>query len=104
MKSRIYFATKRLKSEFLGLKDDKIKDWINRALDNISDDAFIGVHIGKRKIPKTYIKRYGITNLWKYDLPQGYRLLYSITGSDPAPIAIIISWMNHKEYERIFKY
>jgi len=51
------------------------------------------------------IKKYRIRNLWKYDLPDGWRLLYSITTPTKVEIlSIIIEWFNHKEYERKFKY
>jgi len=65
------------------LKDSKTEDkklhvWINRALDDLEENAFCGIQIQKRLIPKTYIDKYGVDNLWKYDLPKGWRLIYSL--------------------------
>ncbi len=68
------------------------------------ENAFCGIQIPKRLIPKVYIKKYGIDNLWKYDLPKGWRLIYSVAGDGILIISIIIEWFDHKEYERRFKY
>jgi hypothetical protein len=43
-------------------------------------------------------------NLWKYNLPNAWRLVYSISGSEVEIIAILLEWFPHKEYERRFKY
>ena len=53
---------------------------------------------------KIYIKKYGIDNLWKYDLPKAWRLLYSIVGDEIRIIAIVIEWLSHKDYEKRFGY
>ncbi|MDI6708812.1 MAG: hypothetical protein QME47_07005, partial [Candidatus Thermoplasmatota archaeon] len=31
-------------------------------------------------IPKEYIEKYSIDNLWKYNMPKAWRLLYSVAG------------------------
>ena len=56
-------------------------------------------------IPKQLINKYGITNLWVYSLPSAWRLLYSLTNSEEIElIAVVLSWMTHKEYERLFRF
>ncbi len=62
------------------------------------------MEIPKRLIPKEYKQRYGINNLWKYNLPNAWRLVYSITGNEVEIIAILLEWFDHKDYERRFKY
>ena len=42
--------------------------------------------------------------LYKYGLPSGWRLLYSLGREGIEIIALILEWCSHKEYERIFKY
>ena len=49
-------------------------------------------------------KNYGIKNLWKYNLPQGWRLLYSIVADENLIVSIVIEWLSHKDYERRFRY
>ncbi len=66
---------------------------------------FAGVQIPKRLFPKEYIQQYGITNLWKYDLPNAWRLLYTVTAENEVSlISALLDWFNHKEYKKKFKY
>lgn len=105
-KSGVVFADDKIEKEFNELSDDdEVKKWIKRAISDIRQNAFCGIPIPKRLIPKEYIQRYGITNLWKYDLPNAWRLVYSITTPDKIEIVtIILEWFNHPEYERRFNY
>ena len=80
MKSKVVFADSKLKEVFEKFKDSKTEDqklykWLNRAFDDIAEDAFCGIQIPKKLIPKVYIEKYGIDNLWKYNLPNAWRLL-----------------------------
>lgn len=78
--------------------------FINQVMNNIEVNTFCGTQIQKKQIPKEYIQKYGITNLWKYDLPNAWRLIYSIMGGKAIVVSIILEWMTHKEYERRFNY
>ncbi len=76
MKSEIKFADEKLKENLEILKDSKTEDkklyiWINRALDDLEENAFCGIQIPKRLISKVYIENYGVDNLWKYDCLRG---------------------------------
>jgi len=108
MKSEVYFADKKLKGAYDTLKEGKFEDkrlydLINHAIDDLREDAFAGTQVQKRLIPKEYLK-YGIDNLWKYDLPNGWRLMYSVGREEIKIISIILEWLDHKEYERRFSY
>lgn len=104
--SKVIFVDDKLEKEFNELKEnDEVKKYINRAKEDIKQNAFCGIPIPKRLIPKTYIQKYNITNLWKYDLPDGWRLVYSITTPNKIEIiSIILEWFPHPEYERRFNY
>ena len=109
MKSEIKFAEEKLKNNLNKLKDSKTEDkklyeWINRALDDLEENAFCGIRIQKRLIPKTYLEKYNIDNLWKYDLPRGWRLIYSVANGQIYILSIILEWMSHKDYEKRFNY
>jgi len=109
MKSEIKFAEEKLKEILNKLKESKTEDkklyeWINRALDDLEENAFCGIQVAKRLIPKVYIQKYGIDNLWKYDMPKGWRLLYSVANNEVNVLSIILEWMNHKDYENRFGY
>ena len=107
--SKIRFADDKVKEAFNELKgsDKKEKglhEWLVRAYKDIEGNAFCGIQIPKRLIPKEYIKKYKVKNLWKYNLPDAWRLIYSIEANEIIVISIVLEWMDHKEYERKFKY
>jgi len=97
------------KKSFEELKDGKFEEQelykhLNQAFKNLKENVYSGIHIPKKLIPKLYITKYGLTNLWKYDLPKGWRLIYSIGKEEISVVSIILEWLDHKEYERRFKY
>ena len=68
-------------------------------------NVFAGESIQNDRIPKEYVQKYKIDNLWWYPLPNGWRLVYSIvTPSNIEILAVIIEYYNHKDYERRFGY
>ncbi|MEK6891228.1 MAG: hypothetical protein AABX03_03760 [Nanoarchaeota archaeon] len=104
--SRVKFISLELENEFNSLsEDDFIKKSIKRAINDLKKNAFCGIQIPKRLFPVEYVKKYEITNLWKYDLPNGWRLLYTITVENRIELlSIFLEWMSHKDYERRFNY
>ena len=104
--SEVIFVDDKIEKSFNKLKEsDEIKKYIKRAIEDIKSNAFCGIPIPKRLFPKEYLKKYEINNLWKYDLPDGWRLIYTISTPNKVEIlSIIIEWFNHKNYERRFCY
>ena len=83
---------------------DPVKRGIVRAIKNIREDAFIGRNVRKELIPRKLVSMYSLNNLWIYDLPNGWRLLYSLKDNEIELIAAVLDWMNHKDYERLFNF
>lgn len=109
MNSSVYFGDEKLKACYEGLKESQVEDkmlhkWISRAIEDLEENAFCGIQIPKKLIPKIYIDKYKIDNLWKYDLPKGWRLIYSVANDGVCIISILLEWMDHKNYERRFNY
>ena len=104
--TEVVFAEDKIEKEFIELKEnDEIKKYIKRAITDIKQNAFCGIPVPKRLFPKEYIQKYQVNNLWKYDLPDGWRLVYSVMTPNKVEIlAVILEWFNHPEYERRFKY
>lgn len=107
--SKIKFGDQSLKEEFIRLESGRGEDrrlliYLKQALKNIEEDAYCGILIPKRLIPQSYIKKFRIDNLRKYNLPKGWRLLYSVEKEEITIIALILEWMDHKDYERRFNY
>lgn len=103
----IVFADEKLKKYYfksLRLNSNLAKSLI-KAKKDILENVFCGVQISKNLIPDKYIHKYGINNLWKYNLDSSWRLLYSITTpSEFEIIVVVLDWMNHKNYEKLFNY
>lgn len=108
MKSQIVFGDEKLEKEFKGLKSLKEKalyEQLNKAFKNLEDNAFCGIQVPKRLIPKEYVTRFGpLTNLWKYNLPDAWRLIYTVKNNRVNILSVILEWLDHKEYERRFGY
>lgn len=104
--SRVVFISDELEKGFNELKDDNpIKKGLIRAIKDLKENAFCGIQVPKRLFPKEYVQKYGIKNLWKYDLPNGWRLLYTITPENEVElISAILEWFDHKNYGRRFNY
>ena len=104
--SRVIFISDELENNYNSLsEDDFVKKSIVRAVRDLRQNAFAGIHVPKRLIPKEYIHKYGINNLWKYDLSKGWRLLYTVTSENEVElISAILEWFDHKDYERKFNY
>ena len=113
MSAEIVFADEKLKKTFDNLKNSKTEDkqlyeLLKRAFEDIEKNPSGFIHVPNSLIPKEYVSKYGINNLWKYDLPGGWRLFYTVAPPDsPGKVivlSIVLDWMSHKEYERLFRY
>ena len=82
----------------------KLYEWLNRVFDDLQRNPYCGIQIQRRLVPKEYISRYNIDNLWKYNLPNAWRLIYSVSKQEVVIISIVIEWLSHKKYERKFGY
>lgn len=106
----IYFidvSVEKLYSDFKNstrFEDRKLYSNLEKAIKKIQEDPCCGVKVPKYLWPKEYSKNYEISNLWKYNLSNGWRLTYTIRGREIEVISIIIEWFCHKKYEKRFKY
>lgn len=102
----VAFINPKIKERYLNLKNSKEKElfkFINRAIKDLKENPQCGIKISKKLIPPEYSK-IPINNLWKYNLPGAWRILYTITGDKIKIVTVILDWMNHKNYERKFNY
>lgn len=105
----VAFANPKLEKDFEKLKQGKFEDkqlykFIDRAISDLKKNPMCGVKIPRKLWPRGYIKKYQIKNLWKYDLPDGWRLIYSIFENELMILNLILEWFPHNEYERKFGY
>lgn len=105
----VSFINKKLELEFEGLKHKKFEDKqlhyiIFEVMQILKLDPACGIKLPKRLWPKEYLQKYNITNLWKVNLPNGWRLVYTIDTTEIEIVNKILEWFDHKEYERRFGY
>ena len=85
-------------------EDKKLYEFMDRAIQHLKNNPTCGTHIKKRLWPKEYKRQYGITNLWKYDLPNAWRIIYTLKSDEVMILTVILEWFDHKEYAKLFKY
>ncbi len=106
---RVAFADAKLLEAFNELKSGKFEDKqlaleLDSVMDLLKKDPFLGIKIAKHLWPDEYVRKYRIDNLRKYDMRSGWRLMYTISGNNVEVVAILLEWLDHKNYERRFKY
>ena len=108
-KAFVTFGEERVEKDFELLKKGKFEDkklyrFIEHAIVDLKKDPASGVKLAKSIWPKDYTEKYNLTNLWKYDLPNSWRLIYTIKKDETMILCVILEWFDHKGYERRFKY
>ena len=104
----LYEYFKKIENEVL--RGNKINEneykLIKKGIELLKQDYKYGEHISKKnqKAYFYYIKKYGITNLWKLNASKDWRIIYTVQGNEVEVISIILESLSHKEYERKFGY
>ncbi len=77
---------------------------IKQKIEFIKANPFYGDNISKALIPKEYIVKYNAKNLWRVELTNYWRMLYTIKGDQIEVICFILDIIDHKEYDKKFGY
>jgi len=77
---------------------------IEREVDNLFQNPQRGIQIEKKKIPQSYVQEYGASNLWKINLPDYWRMLYTIVGSEVEIVSVLLEFMDHKQCNKLLGY
>lgn len=90
---------------FLSLdKNGAIFKDVKGVIGNLKKEIVVGERIGFSKIPKYYKKRHGVDNAFHVYLPEGMRLIYTITIFKGKKTAFLMELFGHKEYENRFNF
>ena len=70
-KIEVAFVDVDIKRAFEELKegkfeDEKIYNFILRAIDDLKENPHCGIRVPRKLIPKEYIKKYSVRNIWKH--------------------------------------
>lgn len=104
--NKVVFIDNNLEKAFNSLAENSpLKKSVRKVIIDLKENAFCGERIPKKLIPKVYVQKYEIDNLWWYPLANNWRLVYSImTPTNIEILAVIVEYFDHKNYERRFKY
>lgn len=86
-------------------KESYIDRIIKDAIKTLKENMCAGKSVQKKKIPKYYIKKYGLHNLYVMNLDATRRLIYTlIFDGVGVSVNILEIFLDHKQYERRFGY
>lgn len=77
---------------------------ILRVRDLLKQNPFVGDQVPKRQNPGKYAKLYDAENVWRIELADRWRLIYTITGNRVEIVTFIMDIFNHKDYDKVFGY
>jgi len=83
-------------------KDITLLNAINRLFDIIVQNPFYGENAKKNLIPKEYRQRYDATSLFIADLPDYWRMIYTLESDEIEIIAFILDIIDHNQYNKKF--
>lgn len=72
----------------------------------LKENIHYGQPIAKKLIPAEYKTKYGITNLFRVELPYFWRMLYTLTAGSSGIeiIVLVLDIIDHKKYDKKFGY
>jgi len=77
---------------------------VNDGLDVLKENMFAGDRIERRKFPRYYVQKFGVNNLYKFNLDARTRLVYTLLAEESGIAVVILEILNHKKYEERFGY
>ncbi|MFA5771409.1 MAG: hypothetical protein WC974_01590 [Thermoplasmata archaeon] len=79
---------------------------LHKKIELIKANPHYGDPIAKKLIPEEYHEKYGITNLFRVELPNFWRMLYTLTNGETEIeiIAFVLDVLDHKKYDKKFGY
>lgn len=86
--------------------EQTILNAIHQKIELIKANCHYGNSIAKRLIPQEYVLKYRISNLFRIELPNFWRMLYTLTNGETEIeiISFILDITDHKEYNKKFGY
>ncbi|MFA5020051.1 MAG: hypothetical protein WC533_03045 [Candidatus Pacearchaeota archaeon] len=76
---------------------------IERVKEILKDNPQFGDPIKKELIPNK-LKTLGINNLYRVELSNFWRMLYTLEGNKVEIFLFVLNIVNHKEYDKLFGY
>lgn len=77
---------------------------IKQKIEFIKLNPFYGENIQKHLIPKEYILKHDISNLFRTELSNFWRMIYTVKGDQVEIICFVLDILDHPEYDNKFGY
>lgn len=79
---------------------------MNRKIELIKANPHYGDSVQKKLIPREYVSKYGVNNLFRVELPRYWRMLYTLAEGESKVeiIAFVLDVIDHREYDKKFGY
>ncbi len=77
---------------------------INQKKELLKINPQAGIHISKKLIPKVYIDKYDVDNLWKIDLSSYWRMIYTLRTTEIEITNFVLDFLDHETYDKVFGY
>ncbi len=87
-------------------KERMILNSLQAKLEIIKKDPHYGNPVSKSKISTYYKAKYSASNMFRVELPQFWRMLYTLTNfeEDIEIIALVLDICSHKDYDKKLGY
>jgi hypothetical protein len=102
---RVVFTDVSLEEDLVRLESGSFEErrmtgWIRKAISRLSENPKVGIKVPSKYWPEAYIQKYQIDNLWKVNLPMGWRMMYTLSEHELEVLGVILEWFNHVHYAR----
>ena len=78
---------------------------VTNKIELLKSNVHYGDPIAKRRIPKVYIDKYEIRNLFRVELPNYCRMLYTLKDDETIEIIVfVLDLIDHPTYNKKFGY
>jgi len=99
------YQSLKIKAPYSKQEEVLLNAFLNR-IELMKKNIQYGQPIAKNLIPHEYKLKYGITNLFRVELPYFWRMLYTLMegNSGEETIIIVVDLFDHKKYNKKFGY
>lgn len=84
--------------------NDPLRTWVAEMNLVLGGNIFAGESIKKQQIPAHYVKKFGVNNLFRYRLPEGFRAIYTLVREGDDVSVLVLEVLDHKNYDKRFGY
>ena len=77
---------------------------INNAVNNLKSNPFYGDLIPRKYLTKKTIEKYGTNKIFRIELVGYWRMLHTVVGDEAQIIALILEYVDHHTYDKLFGY